>query len=109
MDAMAAARSLGKIARVLFVFVFLQLRRLVLGVLVLYWLIFVGYTISNYFRGGLAWVIAWYAHISGDIFKPWNWKRFAIQQAFALALTITLSYFEWRRPKLAGQTRSVRL
>ena len=73
--------------------------RLVLSVLILYWLIFIGYTVTNYVRGGYAWVVAWYAHISGNVFEPWNWKVFLWQQVFALALTLCFAYLEWWHPK----------
>ena len=108
MDARAMARAVGKIAAVLLRFLALGLRRVVLSILILYWAIFVGYTVTKYFQGGLAWVTAWYAHISGDIFEPLNWKRFIIQQTFALTLTIMLSYFEWRRLRLADRARAAR-
>ena len=88
-------------------FLALGMRRVLLSVLILYWAIFIGYTVTKYFQGGAVWVLAWYAHISSDIndiFEPWNWKRFIIQQIFALALTLILSYFEWRRPKYLRDT-----
>jgi hypothetical protein len=70
--------------------------RLVLALLLLYWLIFIGYTIAKYLQGGPQWVLAWYEHIStGDLFQPWNWKIFVMRQIFALTLTLLLSYFEW--------------
>lgn len=108
MDTLAMARAAGKITVGLLRFLVLGVRRVILCFLILYWAIFVGYTVTKYFQGGLAWVTAWYAHISGDIFEPLNWKRFIIQQTFALTLTIMLSYFEWRPPRPADRARAAR-
>jgi hypothetical protein len=112
MDARAIARATGKIAIALLRFLALGMRRVLLSVLILYWTIFIGYTVTKYFQGGLVWVLAWYAHISSNssnIFEPWNWKRFVIQQIFALVLTIALSHSEWRRPRLEDRVRAARL
>ena len=64
-----------------------------LCVLISYSVIFTGDTVRNYFKGGSEWVVAWEAHRTGDLFEPLNWKRFLIQQTYALSLTIRAVLF----------------
>lgn len=71
------------------------LLQLLLAVLIAYWAVFVGYTISNFSRGGSQAVIGWYQHMSatsvlteGSLgFHSWKPIRFAIDQIVIVALT----------------------
>lgn len=99
MNVRIVTRAAGKIVSVLTMFVLQELRRLVLCFLIFYWFTFVGYTVVYYLKGGTSWVIAWYVHLSGDVFRPWNGKSFLMEEIFILALTLVLAYFQWWRPK----------
>jgi hypothetical protein len=105
------AVAAGKIALLLLRFLAVGVRRVILCFLIPYWAIFIGYTVTKYCQGGFVWVLAWYAHISSNssnIFEPWNWKRFVIQQSFILTITILLTYLEWRRSRLSELARVTR-
>jgi hypothetical protein len=50
-------------------FLFPRLRRLLLSVLIVYWVILLAYSITNYLQGGSTRVLAWYQHVNGNIFE----------------------------------------
>jgi fructose-specific phosphotransferase system IIC component len=58
-------------------------------VLIIYWLIFVIYTIMCFVRGGPVSVIAWYSHIATMQFH-WNRRVFLADQIAILAITVTV-------------------
>jgi hypothetical protein len=75
------------------------LRATLLWVLLLYWLVFVGYTFEKLATGGREALVAWYAHISAPPLLAefhWNWGLFIAKQAGMAAVTLALLYLEWR-------------
>jgi hypothetical protein len=85
--------------------------RLVLLVLLLfYWVIFIGYTVSKYIEGGPARVAAYYWHIACENRLepcPMNWGAFWFAQGVYLAITLLLCFFEWRSWKARSQAERV--
>jgi hypothetical protein len=80
-------------------------RRSLLGILLGYWAIFIGYTVVKLIDGGPHRVLAWYMHLAGTgiqwkgdslVFREWNWKEFIAVQAAYLAITLVVCFFEWR-------------
>jgi len=70
-------------------------RRIVLWLLIAYWLVFVGYTIMHLITGGPIAVVAWYRHLARTPFQ-WNWAMFLAAQTAILAVTVVLYLFERR-------------
>jgi hypothetical protein len=68
----------------------------VFWLLLVYWLIFIGYTVKNLVAGGSGAAVIWYRHISGGAVK-WDWRVFLLQQGVILAVTLA-SWFFGRRP-----------
>jgi hypothetical protein len=75
--------------------------RAVLWLLVVYWFIFIGYTIKNLIAGGPGAVVAWYKHISHmeAVSLGWDWRAFLAQQIGMLAITWMLWFFGQRTPR----------
>lgn len=74
----------------------LLLGRLLLALLLAYWICFVGYSIGKMVMGGPGAVVAWYAHIEAEgsvVFLPhWSATAFVLRQLLILAITAGL----WR-------------
>ena len=74
----------------------LRLLRLgLLWLLIVYWAIFISYTIMHLVTGGPSAVVRWYRHIAGAPFQ-WNWEAFLAGEMVILATTLVLGFFEWR-------------
>jgi hypothetical protein len=80
------------------------LRRCLLGLLVGYWSIFIGYSVIKLIGGGPSRVLSWYEHIYGTgihlkgdllVLREWSWKEFLAYQVIYLAITLILCFFEW--------------
>jgi hypothetical protein len=69
----------------------LLLGRLLLALLLAYWICFVGYSIGKMVMGGPGAVVAWYAHIEAEgnvVFLPhWSAAAFLVRQLLILAIT----------------------
>jgi hypothetical protein len=70
--------------------IFRFLRRFLLWLLVAYWVVFVGYTVTHLITGGPAAVVVWYRHIAR--MPQWNWAVFLAGQIIVLAITLTLCF-----------------
>jgi hypothetical protein len=82
-------------------------RRCLLGILITYWLVFIFFTIEKLFTESSSSVVRWYRHIDSSVVQrgdawylsTWNWKIFLARQVAALAITLTLFFFEHRYVK----------
>jgi hypothetical protein len=88
------------------------LRRGLMWLLIVYWVVFIGYTIKSLIQGGPEAVVRFYRHIfymhAGALQVPveWNWGPFLAAQAVYLAITLALILFERRAQKhVAGTAR----
>jgi hypothetical protein len=67
--------------------------------LLIYWLVFVGYTITKYVQGGTGRVVAYYYNLVCEYrldVCQWNWRAFLFAQGAYLAATLLLGFFELR-------------
>jgi hypothetical protein len=73
------------------------LRRGFLWLFLAYWMMFIGYTVTNFVVGGSSEVVRWYEHIDRNSLQwNWSWKRFLARQLLILAITLTLWFFARR-------------
>jgi len=70
---------------------------LVFWILIAYWLVFVGYSLTISLNRGPHNLIAWYSHIAGLQFH-WNWMKFLAGQITILVVTV-LFYLLMRRQR----------
>jgi hypothetical protein len=80
----------------------LFLRRVLLFLLIFYWVIFIGYTVAKFIEGGPRSVAAYYWYIACENRIepcPMNWGAFWFAQGVYLAITLLLCFFEWRSLK----------
>ena len=72
--------------------------------LIAYWVVFIGYTITYWITGGPSAVVGWYKHISIPPFHvdaPLKWEKFLGGQVAILAITVALWFFGRRPTDLA--------
>lgn len=102
MNATMMGSGLRKIATVLFIFLFRELRRLILCFLAGAELIFVGCSLFKLAVDGPAEVLHWWVHLQSEnsslehMSDPFSWKVFVLQQSIILTLVATLWFFERR-------------
>jgi hypothetical protein len=84
--------------------IFRLLRRFLMALLIVYWLIFICYTTEKFVTGGSAAVVSWYMHIDtspvhrgdGWFFTQWSWGKFLARQFAILGITLALCLVERR-------------
>ena len=82
-----------------FRFILLLFRRVVLCVMLLYWVAFIGYSVAKFIQGGSERVVAYYWYtLCENRLDPcqWSWRVFLTVQLSYLAITLPLCFFEWR-------------
>lgn len=75
--------------------IFQLARRVLLWLLMGYWVVFAGYTIMHLITGGPNAVVIWYRHIARAPLQ-WNWAMFLVGQTMILAITVVLYLFDRR-------------
>jgi hypothetical protein len=89
---------------------FEMLRRVLLGLFIVYWVVSIFYTAEKFFTGGSSAVVGWYKHIDSSLvargegwfLTKWSWKRFLAGQFANLAITMAL-HFAGRQSKRMPQ------
>ncbi len=110
MDGMAMARTAGKMALTLSIFMLHGLRRLFLCLLLGFELLFVFRSLFDLLSGGIAKMVGWWWHLqvesslSGQVFAPFRWGRFLLDEALVLALLWVLWFFEGRSRRGLGRS-----
>jgi hypothetical protein len=83
-----------------FKIIFRLLRRCLMGLFIVYWLIFICYTTEKFVTGGSAAVVGWDMHIGtslvhrgdGWVFTQWSWGTFLARQFAILQWSPLVSF-----------------
>jgi len=77
-------------------------RLALLGLLIIYWSVFLFYTLKNLVTGGPRAVALWYMQNEGGVHLPshWSWSTFVLKQIVILAITLALCLYQGRTGRI---------
>ena len=109
MDGLAMAKTAGRMALTLSIFMLQGLRRLFLCLLLGFELLFVFRSLFDLVSGGFEKMVGWWWHLqtesslSGRVFSSFHWSRFFLEEALVLVVLWALWSFEGRSRRELGR------